>query len=156
MEVAGNEISGETVRSGDDGPIPSQFVADYFFQLLDAAHAPRNLHGVAGRGLEVGGGVGSGLRGPSLALHVRLSRGNSLGVTGRRGMVAGSAGHGPSALGCGMGLGGQLLESDGDPLAWPGGVGRGIGDLVLFLPCCFSFLFTLGCSIRARSCDVPL
>jgi hypothetical protein len=44
MEVAGNEISGETVRSGDDGPIPSQFVADYFFQLLDAAHAPRNLH----------------------------------------------------------------------------------------------------------------
>jgi hypothetical protein len=54
MELAGNEIDGETVRSGDDDPIPSQFVAESFSQLPGAAGAPRNLHGVAARG--IGGG----------------------------------------------------------------------------------------------------
>jgi hypothetical protein len=39
-------------------------------------------------------------------LHVGLSRGNSLGMTECRGMVAGSAGGGPGAPGRGMGLGG--------------------------------------------------
>jgi hypothetical protein len=53
-------------------------------------------------------------------------------------------------LGCGMGLGGQPLASDGDPLARSGSAGRGIGGLVLFLPCCLSFLFTHGCGIRFR------
>jgi hypothetical protein len=80
MELVSDEISGEMTRSGDDDPIPSQFIADSFSQVLGVARAPRNLHGVVGRGLEVGGGVGGGLQGPSPALHVGLSRGNSLGV----------------------------------------------------------------------------
>jgi hypothetical protein len=82
-ELIGDEIDGETARSGDDDPIPSQYVADSFSQVPGAACAPWNLHGVTGGGLEVGGVVGGGLQGPSPALRVGLSRGNSLGATGR-------------------------------------------------------------------------
>jgi hypothetical protein len=54
-EVIGDEIDGETGRSGDDDPIPSGFVADSFSQVADAARAPRSSHGVTGRDVEVGG-----------------------------------------------------------------------------------------------------
>jgi hypothetical protein len=52
-ELAGDEINEETIHLGDDDLIPSQFVADSFSQVPSAAPAPRNLHGVASRGLEV-------------------------------------------------------------------------------------------------------
>jgi hypothetical protein len=52
-ELAGDEINEETIHLGDDDLIPSQFVADSFSQVPSTARAPRNLHGVASRGLEV-------------------------------------------------------------------------------------------------------
>jgi hypothetical protein len=115
-EHAGDEIDAETVRSGDDDPIPSQFVADSFSQVPDTARAPRNIYGLAGRGLEVGGGVGGGLRGPSPTLCVGLTRGNSLG----RGTTVGGAGRGPGAAGRGLGLGTTSpasVASAGEPWA---------------------------------------
>jgi hypothetical protein len=69
------------VHSGDDDLIPSHFVVDSFSQVPDVARAPQNLHGVTGQGLEVGSGVGGGLRGPSPALCIGLSRGDILGAT---------------------------------------------------------------------------
>jgi hypothetical protein len=54
-------IDGETVRSGDDDTILSKFVVDSFYQVSNVTRAPRNIHGVIGRGLEVGGRVGGGL-----------------------------------------------------------------------------------------------
>jgi hypothetical protein len=66
-----------------------------------------------------------------------------------RGLGAPRRGLGLGVARRGMGLGGQPLASDGNPLAQPGSAGRDIGGLVLFLPCCLSFLFTHGCSIRA-------
>jgi hypothetical protein len=79
-------------------------------------------------------------------LRIRLSHGNNLDVIEHRGTVAGSTDRDPGAPRRGVGLGGQPLVSDGDPLVWPGGAWHGAawaGGLV-------SFLFTHGCSIRDR------
>jgi hypothetical protein len=77
------------VRSGDNDHIPSEFVANSFSQVPNVTRAPWNIHGDADWGLEVGGGVGGGLQGPSPTLHVGLTRGNNLGMTGCRGLVVG-------------------------------------------------------------------
>jgi hypothetical protein len=59
-EVAGDEMDRETVISGDDDPILNGFVVDSFSQVHEVAHAPRSIHGVIDRGLDVGGRVGGG------------------------------------------------------------------------------------------------
>jgi hypothetical protein len=60
-------------------------------------------------------------------LRIRLSHGNNLDVTEHRGTVAGSTDRDPGAPRRGVGLGGQPLVSDGDPLVWPGGAWHGCG-----------------------------